>query len=510
MTDHFTGDYEFCLMRVREAGTQLQFVSEYCSRHDKESMNRPRYLISLLGLLFFAASSTAQQAPQIDIDYASFAYDEQESLVELYMAIEASSLTYEASDSLYTSTIPLELSLHSSSDADLDVSAERVVWEQETDLQFAVTDPSLITEGQVFLRQIRLTVVPGEYELQIAMPLSGQDPVQASRDVIIPDYDQQESCALSDITLASRITPSEDREDPFYKNGLHIRPNASQLYGEGAARLFYYAEAYNTACAASDTDEYTMLIYVSEANRPTAITGLQKRSKRAVRLTDVLVGTFNLSALVSGTYFLRMVVLDNANESKVEQSRKFFVFNPVADSALAQPVVARETFETSGYATMPEDEVEQGLEHIQVIATDQELRRIKRVEDLNERRRLLMDFWLVRDPTPNSGVNEFRDEFYNLLMYANERYSVQRVEGWETDRGRVLIKYGRPSAIEQHQYDRGFKPYEIWKYNNISGEGQADFIFADLDGFGDYELVHSTVAGERKLPDWIRRISESY
>ena len=352
-------------------GMQLQLVSEYCPRHNKESMTRTCYSISLLGLLLFAASSTAQQAPRIDIDYASFAYDEQESLVELYMAIEASSLTYEASDSLYTSTIPLELSLHSSSDADLDVSAERVVWEQETDLQFAVTDPSLITEGQVFLRQIRLTVVPGEYELQIAMPLSGQDPVQASRDVIIPDYDQQESCALSDITLASRITPSEDREDPFYKNGLYIRPNASQLYGEGAARLFYYAEAYNTACAASDTDEYTMLIYVSKASEPAPITGLQKRSNRAVRPTDVLVGTFNLSTLVSGIYSLHMVILDKANESKVEQTRKFSVLNPVADSTWAQFAHSMTIFEASGYATISEDEVEQdliGIRHVEDLA----------------------------------------------------------------------------------------------------------------------------------------------
>ena len=102
------------------------------------------------------------------------------------MAVEAASLTYEKGDSLHISTIPLELSLLSSSDTDLDASAERVVWERQMDLQFAVMDPSTITEGQVFLRQVRLTVVPGEYELQIVMPLTGQDPVQASRDVIIP------------------------------------------------------------------------------------------------------------------------------------------------------------------------------------------------------------------------------------------------------------------------------------------------------------------------------------
>ena len=310
-------------------------------------------------LTALAASSTAQQAPRIDIDYASFAYDEVESLVELYMAVEAGSLTYEAGDSLYTSTVPLELSLLSSSDTELDASSERAVWEQEMDLQFAVMDSSVITEGQVFLRQVRLTVVPGEYELQIVMPLSGQDPVQASRDVIIPDYGQQENCAISDITLASSITPSEDKEDPFYKNGLRIRPNASQLYGEGAANLFYYAEAYNTACTAPDTDEYTMLIYVSEESRsrPVPIAGLQKRSKREVRQTDVLVGSFNLSALVSGVYFLHMEILDEANESKFGHTRKFFVSNSALDSARAH----FDLFYLNNYAAMAEDKAEQGL-----------------------------------------------------------------------------------------------------------------------------------------------------
>ena len=322
-------------------------------------MSRPCYLTFLLCLLLLAASSTAQQAPQIDIDYASFAYDEQESLVELYMAVKASTLTYEAGDSLYISTIPIQLNLLSSSDTDLDESAERVVWKQEMDLQFAVMDTSVITEGQVFLRQIRLTVVPGEYELQIIMPLPDQDPVQASRDVIIPDYGQQESCAISGITLASRITRSEDREDPFYKNGLQIRPNASQLYGEGAANLFYYAEAYNTACAASDTGEYTLLVHVSEEsiNGSVPIAGLEKRSNRAMHSTDVLVGRFDLSSLVSGVYFLHMEILDKANESKLAQTRKFFVSNPDMDLARAESRI----FYVNNGTTMLEDEAERAL-----------------------------------------------------------------------------------------------------------------------------------------------------
>ena len=327
--------------------------------------------------------------------------------------------------------------------------------------------------------------------------------------MIIPQFAGADECAFSDITLASQIRRSEDREDAFYKNGLYILPNARQLYGEGAATLFYYAEAYNLECAASEAGEYTLLSYVSEANRPAPLPGLQKRAVRRARSADVLVGTFRLESLATGTYFLRLVILNEENESVVEQSRKFFVFNPtVAGPAVAEAEAM--TFESSSYATLPEDEVTTALAHIRAIATEQEARRMRRIQDLDEKRRFLMEFWQVRDPSPGSSVNEFRDDFYSRLMYANERYSIRSREGWDTDRGQVLIRFGRPSSIEPHLYERGFKPYEIWQYNSIPGEGQAQFVFADLDGFGDFELIHSTVAGERKMPDWLNELSSIY
>ena len=446
------------------------------------------------------------QQPQIAIDYASFAYDEQESLVELYMAIEANSLVYVADSSVYRATVPLYLQLVRSSGVASSLSADTPVWSQEEQFHFVLRDTTAITEGQFFLRQVRFTVVPGEYELQVKLPALGQEIIQARHDVMIPDFSQQNTCMLSDITLASRIIPSTDREDPFYKNGLSILPNANQMYGEGAEEMFYYAEAYRTGCVESDEEEYTLFTFLTEANRSTPIPEFQKRSRRKVRDTDILIGSFDVDSLGTGVYFLHIVILNHANESMVEQGRKFFVLNPSLDIPMANV----EPFETSSYATLPEEEVEKGLDHLRVIATGQEARRIRRVKDLDERRRLLRDLWDARDPTPETAANEFRDEFYTLLMYANERYSVQRIEGWETDRGVILLKYGRPAVIESHLYERGRKPYEIWKYNNISGEGQADFVFADLDGFGDFELIHSSVAGERKLPDWIQEITQGY
>lgn len=117
-----------------------------------------------------------------------------------------------------------------------------------------------------------------------------------------------------------------------------------------------------------------------------------------------------------------------------------------------------------------------------------------------------MDFWKLRDPNPRTPINEFQEDFNSRLQYASDRYTTNFEEGWNTDRGRTLIKYGTPSAIEPHLYDRDMRPHEIWEYNNIPGEGQAIFIFADVDGFGMFEMIHSTVSGERKLANWQREL----
>ena len=135
---------------------------------------------------------------------------------------------------------------------------------------------------------------------------------------------------------------------------------------------------------------------------------------------------------------------------------------------------------------------------------------MRRIVELDEKRRFLMEFWQVRDPTPGTLVNEFRDDFYSRLMYANERYSMRSREGWDTDRGQVLIKYGRPTSIEPRLYERGYKPHELWQYNSLPGEGQALFVFADMDGFGDFELIHSTVSGEPKMANWFRQLGGIY
>jgi len=325
------------------------------------------------------------------------------------------------------------------------------------------------------------------------------------RDVLVPDFSEDGLVGISDVTLASSIEQSPDRDNVFWKNGLLIRPNANQLFGSGLNTLFYYAEVYNLDQVESSNGTYTAFAYLSDANLPQPMAQYQRRTSRTLRSPDVLVGTFNIRELPSGSYFLRIAILNEDNESIAEQSRKFFVYNPAVERE-SQVVSLEESFETSQYARMTEEELDRMAEHVDVISTDAERRRLRSIRDQDERRRFFMQFWTVRDPNPNTPVNEYQDEFYSLIQYANDRYTNSFSEGWQTDRGRTLIRFGTPTAIDPHLFDRGFDPYEIWEYNNIPGEGQAQFIFADLDGFGSFELVHSTVTGERKSTNWLEEI----
>jgi len=470
-------------------------------------------LIVVLLLCAFARGSMGQDPlpVELDLDHAAFAYDADHSMLEIYLAFGAASLGYEVSEDGYRARLPIDIVMLRSTAATLEGTPSDPVWQDSLTLDFAVTDTAGLVQGQYFVRQARVTIAPGEYELRVLIPSDeahGRPSLELRRDVLVPDFATDELVGLSDVTLATGIAPSQERDDLFFKNGLLIHPNANQLYGKGMNRLYYYAEAYNADAIAGDDGQYTLLAYIAEANKPQPLSGLQKRAKRDARTPDVLAGTFELDALPSGSYFLRLALLNEHNESMVEQSRKFFVFNPDVER---EQVVAFETsFETSPYATMTEEEVARGLAHIDPISTAQEQQRARSIQDLDEKRRFLMEFWQRRDPNPSTPINEFRDEFYGRLQYANERYSVRTMEGWETDRGRTLIKFGAPSMIEPHLYDRGYKPYEVWQYNNIPGEGQAVFVFADRDGFGEFELIHSTVAGERKLANWVEELQDGY
>ena len=88
-------------------------------------------------------------------------------------------------------------------------------------------------------------------------------------------------------------------------------------------------------------------------------------------------------------------------------------------------------------------------EDVAYIITDEERTAFKRLQTDEEREQFIEQFWLRRDPTPDTVENEFKEEHYRRIAYANEHFA-SGIPGWKTDRGRIYITYGPPDEIESH------------------------------------------------------------
>src|SRR5215468_11087339 len=143
-------------------------------------------------------------------------------------------------------------------------------------------------------------------------------------------------------------------------------------------------------------------------------------------------------------------------------------------------------------------------EDVRWIITDDERKVFNNLKNDDEREQFIEQFWYRRDPDPDTDVNEYREEYYQRIAYANEHYT-SGIPGWKTDRGRIYIMFGKPDEIESHPsggtYDRpawegggstSTYPFETWWYRYIEGVGSdVEIEFVDPTGSGEYHIARS-------------------
>jgi GWxTD domain-containing protein len=141
-------------------------------------------------------------------------------------------------------------------------------------------------------------------------------------------------------------------------------------------------------------------------------------------------------------------------------------------------------------------------EDVVYIISDEERKAFKQLSNDEERDQFIEAFWQRRDPTPDTEENEFKEEHYRRIEYANEHFAAG-IPGWKSDRGRIYIMYGPADEIDSHPsggtYDRPIEegggttstyPFEDWRYRYLEGLGQEVIIeFVDTCMCGDYHMT---------------------
>uniref|UniRef100_A0A7C6EB79 GWxTD domain-containing protein n=1 Tax=candidate division WOR-3 bacterium TaxID=2052148 RepID=A0A7C6EB79_UNCW3 len=407
-------------------------------------------------------------------DYASFRYAKNLNLVEIYYSMPYRDLNFTTINDTVVTLVRVDYSIHSS------FSADSVI--DSTFRRFALTSFKEAEERDLtMVDQRNFYARPGRYWLNFTIScLADTSPLAKAKRVgfysdtlTINDY--SDSLNLSDIELAAQITTDTNPPlgDKFNKGGLMVIPNPSKQFGLAYPLINVYLEAYNMV---PDTQSFEVTYAILDSNRtPIKTFKAEKRKKEGSSVSL----TFAVSAkeLPPGVYFLLVNLRDLTTDKKVGRYKQFFIAQPKSVKGKYHPIATEERVY---------------YEMIHLLATEKEVRHFKKLSGI-AREKFLEQFWTKHN----------FDEFKARVKYADLHFSLGQKLGHETDRGRIYIKYGTPDEIEDLPMTDYSQSQQKWRYYK---KGLL-FIFIDLYGNGNLQLIYSNSPEERNHPDWEKYVN---
>ena len=449
----------------------------------------------LLTLLFLSClTSIFPQKINFEFDYAQFGYDSLSNYVEFYYSFNQVGLTYIDTDTADYVQGLLQIEINDSVTSNNIINKHWVISNN-------VLDSANLNRSLIGL--VGFVIDKGSYIVNVTgSDVNNPSNKKTITEIIIVDPFLNSLPALSDVQLASNILPnSENSSSIFYKNTYEVTPMPASVGGEMQPVIFYYIELYNLKAGPSASEmRFDEMIINS---RGQLVNLKSKKINKSVN-TRVEAGIVKAHKLPTDTYTLMLNLIDSVANYGVSSSKRFFIYNP--------SIMPADTFQTTvspvlstTFGAMSEEEIDDLFNKSKYIATNPEVDKYKALSTEAAKREFIYNFWKARDENPSDDRNETYIDYTKRVSDSDGRFSALGKDGWKTDRGRVFIIYGEPSEIERHPNETDSRPYEIWKYESL--EGGVYFVFGDVTGFNDYQLLHSTKRGELRDDYWQRRVA---
>ena len=449
----------------------------------------------LLVALLFTIKLNAQKKLGFEFDYAKFNFDTSSVYLEIYYELDPQGMQLKQTENgfLYEAIVHIEIK---------NVVDGKYFLNKDWKIPNVITDTSNTSVNKSLVGVLGFTIPKGTYTLDVKAHdfFNESLSTQISEKLIVEPFPKN-TYSISDIQLASNIRKEgANKTSLFYKNTLEVVPNPSMVFSNTLPVLFYYSELYNLSLKDSladfklNKDVYNSLGKVVYKSSKTI-----KQSNSAV----VEIGLVNLSKLPTDTYSFVLSLVDTTTNKAYLSSKRFFLYNPAMTDSLMNKQSGL-NYLSSEFGVFSQEECDNMFKEVKYIASQGEIDQYDKLDSLNAKRQFLYNFWKNRDPEPATQINEFKLDYMKRVNYANEHFSNRFKKGYLSDRGRVYLTYGEPDQKDYYPNESNMKPYEIWFYNSI--EGGVTFIFGDLTGFSNYELLNSTKRGEVRDDNWQNRL----
>jgi GWxTD domain-containing protein len=438
--------------------------------------------------VFTATLTAAADGDNFFFDYAVFQNPPfEKARVEVYFAVPLESLAASsnaAGDAVYVFNVGASLVPVDGGPP----AAEKVVSRTAT-VAAGDAGKSPLTVGQILLE-----ARPGEYTLRVGWGdvLAGRSSV-AER-VIILTAPPAAGVFVSAVELAGTAAAVDADGGEFYKNGFYVVPNPTKVIDDREPTLTAYYEIYRLP---ADADTAVTVVY--DIAQPNGRRVLETTRSFAASGPNVArAETFDITGLGPGRYVLTARVVDAAGVELATVAKDFVIYHgyrPDGSNAAAL------------FTPYSQEDETRIRKEIGLIAGEDELAAFDALPP--EEKPIFVDnFWARRDPDKDTPENEFKNEFYKLYRYAEDRFRTPFRDGVDTDRGRIYMRFGPPDEILTNpmgsRSETGIdlsawssEPFEAWEYYRAGGVDSqyVMFVFVDRNGDGDYDLDSSTLAG---------------
>ena len=443
--------------------------------------------------LFFLLATFAMNslAVRVLFDYRVFHAPGEGPYVEIFTSFEGATFALTPADSgLYQSHAEMTLIVNRNG--------------QIVDFRKVAVDGPFVAANNPsdFLSLERFMLPLGIYDLEVEIRDLG-DPSKSPETLYqkIEINNPSTGAFVSDLEFVSAYRKTTD-ESPFSKSGFDLLPYVSNYFPTNLNSLIFYAELYGTLEAFGEGSAFVSNVCVIDA-RDNAIENCKKIKREKSAMVVPMLQTLDISDLPTGDYKIRIEIRDRENLLVYMKERNFSRNKIEVDEQSAQ---ALDDAELAGSFVMQFTDAKELYDHILYhipIASDIDRGTIDtqlKNADLLTLQSFLYTFWKKREhEDPKSAWMKYNESI--AVVKAN--FATRIKPGWQSDRGRVYLQYGKPNTRIQRPSDPDYWPFEIWHYYVTNSDlHNRRFLFYDTNLSGDMELLHSDVPEEIKNFQW--------
>ena len=429
----------------------------------------------------------------VDVDHAVFKKNNKENILEIYISFNESTLNYTKLNDKWTATLI----------ANIEIFKKRN--KKIKDLSFSIShsiDNIDSLKGDIFYQNVFKVLINND---AVNFKIDVFDKENSANKINFKSQLNQINITrgnnyVSDIEIAYLIkNKSKSSFEPFIKDSIEIIPNPSKNFGKENKNLYYYLEVLNINQKA--LSNIGIQVFVKDLSGKKIIS--ENYDKILNENINQLFGMISVDNLINGEYTLEVIFEDSLGVYMLGKQKQFNIISDFIASTNAAKLSNIE-FLKAKIGIQSLESLDEEFKIIKHFATGRQKRNYKKLTSHEEKVDFLTEFWNLMDPDPSTIDNESRNETMIRVGFVNKKYSVGLKKGFETDRGRVYIVYGKPDEIMRDQYDGDIRPNEIWRYHNI--EGGVIFVFCDVNGSSNFRLIHSTHSNELQNYRFIERM----